>query len=269
MIENTRMAEGLEIDRLASEAQKFRNKLDAIKRNIKNVRWYPYHSLNNFKHIAGTLTGRRRFLANLLGGGPVLDIGCGDGDLSFFLESLGQRVQAIDFGPTNYNGMAGIRAVKAAMGSNVDIVETDIDSGFHLDPDARYDAAFVLGILYHLKNPFYLLEKLSAQVTYCFLSTRVARWAPGRSTNLADVPVAYLVGPDEVNADKTNFWMFSPAGLRRICDRANWDICDIGFFGNTAWSDPVSPEGDERAFCLLRSRLIHSFDPAVTLLSGW
>jgi hypothetical protein len=72
-----------------------------------------------------------------------------------------------------------------------------------------------------------------------------------------------------VNADKTNFWMFSPAGLRRICDRANWDVCDIGFFGNTAYSDPVSPEGDERAFCLLRSRLIHSFDPAVTLVSGW
>jgi hypothetical protein len=63
--------------------------------------------------------------------------------------------------------------------------------------------------------------------------------------------------------------MFSPAGLRRLCDRAGWDVCDIGFLGNTAFSDPVSPEGDERAYCVLRSRAIGSFDPAVTLLDGW
>jgi 2-polyprenyl-3-methyl-5-hydroxy-6-metoxy-1,4-benzoquinol methylase len=261
--------DGLDIDRLATEAHVFREKLEAIKGTLRDVPWYPYESLNNFTHLASVLTGRRRYLANLLNAGRVLDIGSGDGDLSFFLESLGYRVQAIDFGPTNYNRMAGIRALKRALKSGVDIVESDIDSGIHFDPNARYDAAFVFGILYHLKNPFYLLEKLSAHATYCFLSTRVSRWTPGLGTNIADIPVAYLVGPEEVNADPTNFWMFSPAGLRRLCDRANWDVYDIGFLGNTVSSDPVSPEGDERAFCLLRSRLIRSFDPAVELISGW
>ena len=57
----------------------------------------------------------------------VLDVGCGDGDISFFLESLGARVDAVDNAPTNYNALYGVRALKEALHSPIRIQATDID----------------------------------------------------------------------------------------------------------------------------------------------
>ena len=48
--------------------------------------------------------------------------------------------------------------------------------------------------------------------------------------------------------------MFSEAGLRRVLDRAGWDVLDFITLGNTTTSDPATNAGDERAFCLVRSR---------------
>jgi 2-polyprenyl-3-methyl-5-hydroxy-6-metoxy-1,4-benzoquinol methylase len=36
-----------------------------------------------------------------------------------------------------------------------------LDSQFTLSGE-KYDAIFLLGVLYHLKNPFFVLEKLAA-----------------------------------------------------------------------------------------------------------
>jgi len=64
------------------------------------------------------LTGPNRELSALAGGAPVADIGAADGDVAFFLESLGFTVDIIDNGPTNMNGLEGARKVKQALGSN-------------------------------------------------------------------------------------------------------------------------------------------------------
>src|SRR5258708_28871385 len=61
--------------------------------------WYPWDSFGTVTLLDRVLTGPRRFLDPMLGADPILDIGCGDGDLSFFLESLGYRVCAIDTPP--------------------------------------------------------------------------------------------------------------------------------------------------------------------------
>ena len=37
----------------------------------------------------------------MIGGEPVLDVGCGDGSVSFFLESLGAKVHPVDHAPAN------------------------------------------------------------------------------------------------------------------------------------------------------------------------
>ena len=68
------------------------------------------------------------------------------------------------------------------------------------------------------------------------------------------LPVAYLLGPAECNNDSTNYWIFSDAGLRRILDRAQWDIKDYRVFGDTHEADPFNLEHDARAFCLVQSR---------------
>ncbi len=142
------------------------------------------------------------------------------------------------------------------------IHDIDLDSYFAL-PQERYDLVFFLGILYHLKNSFYVMEHLAKSGRHLLVSTRVARFAPSgggvgpfRSggQKLRDIPVAYLLGPTEANNDATNFWIFSEAGLVRLFERTGWEVLAWHTVGDTRHSDPARQDRDERAFALLRSR---------------
>jgi 2-polyprenyl-3-methyl-5-hydroxy-6-metoxy-1,4-benzoquinol methylase len=208
----------------------------------------------------------RRDLLTLAGAGPVLDIGCGDGDLSFFFESLGRRVIAIDNPATNYNRTLGFRTLRAALGSSVELKVSDVDAGLDLS-GRTFGLALCLGVLYHLKNPFGFLETMSRHVRHCIVSTRIAQ-VTVRGTAMAQEPVAYLLNPSEANHDPTNYWIFSEAGLRRILDRTGWDLCDYATTGFDQGSDPVHGDRDQRAYCMIRSKLA---DPwlEVDLDGGW
>ena len=255
----------LDIGELPAKAIPFKQRLDRAKAAHRGFEWYPYNSLSNLAHLDRLLTGPQRDLARIIGEGTVLDLGCADGDLSFFFESLGANVHAVDHPTTNHNGMRGVRALKAALQSNVEIFTIDIDRQFTL-PQARYGLAIFLGAIYHLKNPFYALETLARHCTYAVMSTRVARLLPDRTTAISDSPIAYLVGEDELNADDSNYWIFSDKGLRRLLQRTRWQVVDWISIGDTAGSDPVNPEHDERVFCLARScyGMRH-----LDLTSGW
>ena len=223
--------------------------------------WYPYDTASNFWILDQLLKGPNRDLLGLAGGGPVADIGAADGFAAFFLETLGVAVDLIDYGPTNFNTLRGARLLKEKTGSKVDIHEIDLDQQFKL-PRQNYGLVLFLGILYHLKNPFYALETLARSTRYCLLSTRVAKFAGGSSrwsdrppaTRIEELPLAYLVDAAESNNDATNFWIFSVTGLKRICHRAGWDVQEFITLGDTKTSHPAAPDRDERAFCLLKSR---------------
>lgn len=246
----------LDVERLIDAGLRCRSHLDKVKAGIPvEGGWYPYDSFMNLYPLRQLLAGEHRYLLDLAGDEPVLDIGCGDGMLAFFLESLGLQVHAVDHPSTNFNGMRGVRALKAALESGVELHEFDLDGRFTL-PAATYGLALFLGTLYHLKNPFYALESIAKQARFCLLSTRVARITPGTEVNYHELPMAYLLGDREANADPTNYWIFSQAGLRRILDRCGWDVLALTTTGETSASDPASQSGDERAFCLLRSRVI-------------
>jgi hypothetical protein len=256
----------LDIAEIAQKAGAYRVELDAVKQRLAPAEygWYPYGTLSNFFLLEKLLGPANRHLLDLAGDSPIADIGAADGDTAFFLESLGHRAHAIDYPPTNYNSCRGMRLLKETLGSSIEIREVDLDRQFDL-PGERYGLAFFLGILYHLKNPFGALESLAGLARHAVVSTRVVRYnlaeeARGTSTvnreriELHTVPAAYLVAADETNNDATNYWMFSEAGLRRTLDRAGWDVLDFTTFGDDRTSDPATSEGDERAFCLLRSR---------------
>lgn len=250
---------------LDTSSQRFRQALDKRKEQLApaDFGWYPYGTLDNFHILNQLLTGENRNFLDRVRDGLIVDIGAADGDIAFFLESLGHHVHVADFPPTNFNGCRGAHLLKRALNSDVEILEVDLDSAFRL-PATRYELAFFLGILYHLKNPYLALESLAKCSHYAFVSTRitrfnVARGAEGSAVNrqridLREAPVAYLVAPDETNNDATNFWMFSEAGLRRILDRTGWEVLDFLTLGNTEDSDPATAAGDERAFCYVRSR---------------
>lgn len=255
----------MELSDVRAKAAGFYQMLESVKSTLNvDFQWYPYYTLGNIEHLDDLLVGDNRTVFSQVQGGRVLDIGAADGEWAFFLESLGCRVTAVDYPLTNANLMQGIRTLKAALHSEIDIQESDIDFDF-IVPEGEFDAVFFLGILYHLKNPFYALEKLSKRVKYCFLSTRIATVSP-KGLPLTAEPLAYLLGAEELNTDPSNYWIFSEPALRRLLERAGWQVCSLATVGFGQGSDPVSIERDQRAFCLLRS--LHQFSN-VDLVEGW
>lgn len=243
-----------DVSKLLSDLPDVRDRLTAARNAAGDgIAWYLYDILGNVVHLDLLLNGANRDLSRLAGGLPAADIGAADGDLAFALERcLGWEVDVIDTAATNMNGLRGARALADQLGSRVRIEDIDLDSQFRL-PRERYGLVFLLGILYHLQNPFYVLRTLANRADYCVLSTRVARYAGPGPTLIGDLPVAYLVAPTETNNDPTNYWMFSPAGLERIAARAGWAVLERHSLGDVVASDPSSAEHDERLFMLLRS----------------
>ena len=218
--------------------------------------WYPYATLQNIPVLERLLTKVELDLLELCRGKyrRVADIGTADGDLAFFLEELGFSVDAMDNEHTNFNKLDGARILKEALNSSVTIRSIDLDSRSQLFAE-KYDAVFLLGTLYHLKNPFYILEKLAQVTKYCFLATRIARQTAD-GLPLSKYPVAYLLEPDECNNDSTNFWIFSDVGLKRLIHRTGWSILAYTTIGDIHNSTPGDPNHDERVFCVLQSNAI-------------
>lgn len=250
-------ASSLDIQDLAMQASHYRMALLKVKKqNAVDNFWYPYDIMANLvSHMGVLLHGDNRRLLNLAKNQPIADIGAADGDLSFFLESIGvKEIDIIDHGPTNYNNLQGAKKLKQLLSSNVNIYDIDLNGAFEL-PRQNYGLIIFLGILYHLENPYYALKKLAQSTEYCLISTRIARYAMDRSIRYQKAPMAYLVDAQETNNDSTNYWIFSEEGLRRILKRTGWKVLEFMTVGSSE-SDPVNPQFDERAFCLVQSQVI-------------
>jgi hypothetical protein len=248
------------------ETRTFEQKIEKIKeRPGAGFEWYRYNSFSNLVHLKKLLVRGENAVLQAARQHGVLDVGCGDGDLSFLFELLGCRVDAVDHSIPNHNNMRGVRFMAKELASSVAIHEIDLDTQFSV-PQERYGLAVFLGILYHLKNPLYVLEHLAKHSDYCLLSTRVARRLPKGAGSMEDQPLAYLLDSQELNQDDSNFWIFSNTGLQRVVKRANWEVLAWLNLGDTKASDPVSLKHDERAFCLLRSH--HNLSHA-ELIKGW
>lgn len=82
----------------------FAKKLKEIKdQSIVDFKWYKYDILANFVHLKPMISGELDSL--FLGRKKIADIGAADGDLSFFLESLGHSCDIYDFGHSNMNAL--------------------------------------------------------------------------------------------------------------------------------------------------------------------
>lgn len=237
-------------DSILENLPSFKEKLKTHKENDSFLSWYPYGILDNFYHLDNLLKENRNVF-DRLEGRKILDLGCADGDLGYFMESQGYEVDLMDHAQPNHNDLQGANRIKELLESNVNIYDRDIDSQFIM-PDHKYDLVFFLGILYHLKNPFYILEQLSHQSRFMFISTRIAKYAPD-GTDIQNASVGYLLGHGESeNGDLSNFFIFSEKGLKNLLVRSGWQIMNYMSVGSEN-SDPHSVSNDERAFCLCES----------------
>jgi tRNA (mo5U34)-methyltransferase len=216
--------------------------------------WYGYDIMGNLVHLERLLAADRRRLLGSVKNRRIADIGCADGDLGFFMESLGCSVDFVDFPGTNWNGMRGVRRLKELLDSTAQVHEVNLDEYFAL-PSSHYELVFFLGILYHLKNPFYVLEKLARSAKHLLVSTRVFRQVPD-GLSVDGRSLSYLVSADESeNGDATNYWIFTRFALLRLFDRTGWEVLDFITVGDQDRSDPHSAAHDERAFALLKTRI--------------
>ncbi len=237
---------------LVRQGLRFRRRFESVKKRVgsPHLPWYPYDSFANLFPMERLRREAGLSLAEMAGTRPLLDLGTGDGALAFFFESLGFRVHARDYADTNINRMEGVRTIAAALNSSVEIQDIDLDRNWI--PERDYGLTLFLGTLYHLKNPFGILEILANHARYCLLSTRVAKWNPGRTVELSLLPAAYLLAPHECNNDSTNYWVFSHSGLVRLAERCGWRVL-AGVSTGARDSDPATVAGDEREFLLLQS----------------
>jgi len=215
----------MQIGELAADLRPHARRMAAARdATTEPVDWYLYGILGNLIHIDRLLPEPYRDLAELAGGLPIADIGAADGDLGFTLEhAVGCEVDIIDTASTNHNGLRAATVLKAQLGSNAGIHDINLDEQFRL-PRERYGLVLLLGILYHLQNPFFVLNQLSKQARFCLVSTRVARFAGSDGIDISKLPVAYLVGAREMNDDPTNYWVFSDAGLAQLVERTGWIV---------------------------------------------
>lgn len=162
---------------------------------------------------------KRLKLPESLAGKTVLDIGCSDGFFSFECEKRGAaKVVAVDnFSSVYIDSANGFQVAHEILNSKVQFVEGDF---FQLDLPSlgQFDLVLFLGVMYHLKNPFYALEKLADVCAgQIVVETEVVPKRTGWKWQLLNpivsrvLPESYMIflEGDEINRDPTNWWVQS------------------------------------------------------------
>lgn len=246
----------MDIAALLPVVHEFAGKLYMTKQHAPaGISWYNFPTLGVFTILERLLTGPHRDLRYLISSQPVLDLGCGDGDLTLLLSHLGFDVDAVDNPGTNANRMEAVRYLTRLVSSPAGVHECDLDR-LNALPRPHYGLAVFLGVLYHLKNPFFALEQLASACDYALVSTRVIDGAQ---------PIAYLVEPGELNADATNYWLLTPSGFERLLRRAGFEVVSTHREGAIGDADAALADG--RMYVLARS--LRPPASPVRLLEGW
>jgi hypothetical protein len=240
-----------------TNAEQFAAQLRELKSRVQvaDYGWYPYETLAGIGVLCDVLTPVWEEVRCAAATRGMADMGCGDGDLAMLFARMGCAVDAVDHAESNFNQLRGVEALSRELGVGVQAQDIDLDSAFEL-PRKEYGLVLFLGTLYHLKNPFYVLERLAERADWCVVSTRIAQVTP-RGARMEDEAVAYLLGAREANDDPTNFWIFSFAGLVRLMERAGWIVMSHRRVGCVENSDPVKASCDERVFIAAKSRTRH------------
>lgn len=154
-----------------------------------------------------------------IAGKSFLDIGCWDGFNSFEAHRRGaSRVLATDHFVWSEKACGDRRSfeiARAHFAPSVEVLDIDL-------PDmaestiGRFDVVLFAGVLYHLRHPFAMLEKLAPLASETFIVETHLETAIGTRPAMTFYPGA------ELNNDATNWW-----GPNRACVEAM--LRDIGF----------------------------------------
>jgi tRNA (mo5U34)-methyltransferase len=193
---------------------------DDLRAAVARTRWFHTIDLGRGIVTPGVDDSARKLawlhLPDDLSGKTVLDVGAWDGFFSFECERRGAaRVVAVDpvgWRPSAENergSKAGFDLARRALGSAVEDLE--VDGILDLTPAGvgTFDVVLFLGVLYHLRDPFTVLERVTSLAGDLFvLETHVD--LIGRRPAMAFYP------GDEVDGDRSTWWGPNPALLHAL-----------------------------------------------------
>ena len=164
-----------------------------------------------------------------LRGKSVLDIGAWDGFFSFEAERRGaERVVAVDpacwrppaWGPAGWGTKRGFELAHRALGSKVESPDVDLEA---LSPGTvgTFDVVLFLGVLYHLPDPWPVLEAVASVSSGLLILETHADFIDLRRPAMAFYP------GDEVEGDESNWCGPNPAWLRASLTRLGFSRVEV------------------------------------------
>ena len=189
---------------------------DHIRREMEAVTWYHQIDLGHGIITPGTDETRARLgmlsLPEDLRGRSVLDIGAWDGAFSFEAERLGaSRVMAVDsfcWSGEGWGTKAGFECARRLLQSRVEDREVEV---MDLSPEPEggtYDLVLLLGVLYHMKHPLVVLERVAS-----VCANQLILWTQIDLAHL-DVPAMAFYPPGrKLHDDPTNWWGPNPSAI--------------------------------------------------------
>lgn len=201
------------------------NDLEAMRRDISNIRWWHKIDLGNGIITPGvdSTPEKLQFISmhQDLSGKSVLDIGAWDGFFSFEAERRGaKRVVALDhFIWKLRDQKKGFELARKILKSKVEDVDMDL---MDISPKdiGIFDYVLFLGVLYHLRHPLIGLEKV-ASVTRGELVLETQVDLCGILGNNCRPSMRFYPGR-ELSNDPTNWWGPNPAAVVDM-------LKDVGF----------------------------------------
>lgn len=167
-------------------------------------------------------------LPDRMDGMRVLDVGCAEGFFSFEAERRGaSHVVAID---SFEDSIQRFNLVRMALGSKVNAYLSNV---YELSPKTfgTFDLVMFFGVLYHVKHPWYALEKIASVCSGgLLLQTLVSDDAAYRDESVARFhPFGIESGPPEKRQfDPTVFWVPTPECTRNLVRAVGFtDVEDV------------------------------------------
>jgi SAM-dependent methyltransferase len=164
-----------------------------------------------------------QFAARVGAPASVLELGSLEGGHSFALAKRGYTVTAVEGREEN---LARARYVQRLLDLPVRFLHADIERN-RLVEFGSFDTVFCVGLLYHLPEPWRLLDELPALAPRLFLNTHYARRAETEQAGLAGCWYHEFGLPDPLSGlSARSFWLTLPSLLRRL-EQAGFDEIEL------------------------------------------
>ncbi len=188
--------------------------MDAKK--FENARWRSGDQKRQFRHLT---------CVDLIDGGSVLDVGCGDGLLLSMLREKGVTGEGVDFSD---------EAIKKCTEKNIKATQHDLSERFPF-ADGSFDCVVALDVLEHQFNPLAVLREM-ARVS----RKNVIVGVPNFSSLPARLQALFGVVPENNKPNKGHVYWFNYHVLKNLANQSGLSIKayrantfrPLSFFGN-------------------------------------